>query len=201
MDQHPPEPGPTAKESTTDEAGRGLSAEKALRLAKIAALRQHGINPYPYRFDRTHTLADVRAAHGALPAGAETNERVAVAGRLMLIRHQGKLIFATMHDRSDELQLFVSCDVLGGAFDAFDDLDLGDWVGAEGAVMVTRRGELSIKVDGFELLAKAVRPLPDKWKGLSDVDTRYRQRYVDLIMNEEARRAFEIRRAVIVFFR
>jgi lysyl-tRNA synthetase class 2 len=201
VEQDPPPPGAPADEHDENEAARGLAAEKALRLAKIEMLRRDGINPYPYRFDRTHTLAEVRAAHGQLAPGSETNERVAVAGRLMLIRRQGKLIFATMRDRSGELQLFVPREELGPAFDAFDDLDLGDWVGAAGSVMVTRRGELSVKVDRFELLAKAVRPLPDKWKGLSDVDTRYRQRYVDLIMNEEARRAFEIRRAIISSFR
>ena len=120
----------------------------------------------------------------------------------MLIRRQGKLTFATMRDRTGELQLFVSRAVVGDeAHDAFDRLDLGDWVGVEGTVMVTRRGELSVKVDRFELLAKAIRPLPDKWKGLSDTDTRYRQRYVDLIVNEDARRAFEVRRAVIASFR
>ena len=80
---------------------------------------------------------------------------------------------------------------------AFDALDLGDWVGVEGTVMTTRKGELSVKVERFELLAKAVRPLPDKWKGLTDTDTRYRQRYADLIVNEEARRVFEVRHAVV----
>jgi lysyl-tRNA synthetase class 2 len=188
--------------STGDETAHGLSAEKALRLAKLAELRAQGTNPYPYRFDRTHTAQELRAAHGALSPGTETDERVAVAGRLMLIRRQGKLAFATMRDRTGDLQLFVSRAVVGdAAYDAFDRLDLGDWVGVEGTVMVTRRGELSVKVTRFELLAKAIRPLPEKWKGLTDTDTRYRQRYVDLIVNEEARRVFEIRRAVIASFR
>ena len=87
------------------------------------------------------------------------------------------------------------------AHEEFDRLDLGDWVGAEGTVMVTRKGELSVKVDGFELLAKAVRPLPDKWKGLADTDTRYRQRYTDLIVNDEARQVFEVRHALVTSFR
>ena len=120
----------------------------------------------------------------------------------MLLRRQGKLTFATMRDRSGELQLFASRGVMGEpAHEAFDRLDLGDWVGAEGTVMVTRKGELSVKVDGFELLAKAVRPLPDKWKGLSDTDTRYRQRYTDLIVNDEARQVFEVRHALVTSFR
>jgi lysyl-tRNA synthetase class 2 len=176
--------------------------ETTLRLAKLEALREDGTNPYPYRFDRSDTLGEIRQAHAELPAGTEIDERVAVAGRLVLIRRQGKLTFATLRDRTGELQLFVSRAVLGEeAHDGFDALDLGDWVGVEGTVMVTRKGELSVKVDRFELLAKALRPLPDKWKGLTDVDTRYRQRYTDLVVNEEARRVFEIRHAVVTSFR
>src|SRR5213076_1783339 len=105
-------------------------------------------------------------------------------------------------DRDDQVQLFVSQKVIGDdQLAAFNDLDLGDWVGADGVVMTTNKGELSVRVDRFELLAKALRPLPDKWKGLADVDTRYRQRYVDLIVNDEARRAFRIRHAVIASLR
>ncbi|HEY5155994.1 MAG TPA: lysine--tRNA ligase, partial [Acidimicrobiales bacterium] len=114
--------------------------------------------------------------------------------RVMLKREQGRLTFVTLRDRDDEVQLFVSQGVLGKeAFVAFNDLDLGDWLGVSGTVMTTRKGELSVKVSSSVLLAKALRPLPDKWKGLSEVDTRYRQRYVDLIVNEEARATFVIR--------
>jgi lysyl-tRNA synthetase, class II len=189
-------------QATDVEEATGLAAEKAARLAKLEALREAGTNPYPYRFDRSTTLGELRAAHGDLAPGAETEERVAVAGRLLLIRRQGKLTFATMRDRTGEVQLFVSRAVLGEEHhEAFDALDLGDWVGVEGTVMATRKGELSVKVERFELLAKAVRPLPDKWKGLTDTDTRYRQRYADLIVNEEARRVFEVRHAVVGSFR
>jgi lysyl-tRNA synthetase, class II len=184
------------------EAGSGLIAEQAKRLAKLDQMRRDGTNPYPYRFDRTHTLAEVRAEHGQLAPGTETTAHVTVAGRVMLIREQGKLVFATMRDRSGEIQLFVSKAVVGDHhFAAFADLDLGDWVGVEGTVMTTRKGELSVKVDQFELLSKAVRPLPDKWHGLTDTDTRFRQRYADLIVNEEARRAFHVRHDVIASFR
>jgi lysyl-tRNA synthetase class 2 len=121
---------------------------------------------------------------------------------MMLRREQGKLIFATLVDREDEIQLFVSKAVVGDdAFAAFARFDLGDWLGAEGTVMTTRKGELSIKVERVELLAKAVRPMPDKWHGLTDVDTRFRQRYADLIVNEDARRAFRIRHEIIASFR
>jgi lysyl-tRNA synthetase class 2 len=191
-------PDPTDDQQT----GSGLAAEQAKRLGKLDDLRQAGVEPYPYRFDRSHTLAEVREAHGELEPGTETEARVTVAGRVMLIREQGKLVFATMRDRTGDLQLFVSKAVIGDdRFAAFADLDLGDWIGAEGTIMTTRKGELSVKVDGFELLSKAVRPLPDKWHGLTDTDTRFRQRYADLIVNEDARRAFQVRHEVIGSFR
>jgi lysyl-tRNA synthetase class 2 len=183
-------------------SGSGLAAEQARRLRRVAELREAGVEPYPYRFDRTHTLAQVRELWGTLPAGEETDAEVAIAGRVLLRREQGKLIFATVRDRADEIQLFVSRAVVGDeAFDEIGHLDLGDWVGVHGTVMTTRRGELSIKVRRLELLAKAVRPLPDKWHGLTDPDTRFRQRYADLIVNAEARRAFEIRHEVVASFR
>ncbi len=180
----------------------GLEQEKARRLAAIDSLRQSGTNPYPYRFDRSHSLGDIRSEHGALEAGSETDISVDVAGRIMLKRDQGKLIFATLQDRSGDVQLFVSKAVVGDdAFAAIAELDLGDWVGVTGTVMTTRKGELSIKVSSLVLLSKAVRPLPDKWHGLTDTDTRYRQRYADLIGNEESRRMFAVRHAVIASFR
>ena len=192
----------TPDTSETTDSGSGLTVEKAKRIAKIEQLRADGTNPYPYRFDRSHTLAELRAQYGDLEPGTETEVRVAVAGRVMLLREQGKLIFATMRDRGSEIQLFVSKGVIGDdGFAGFGDLDLGDWVGAEGTVMTTRKGELSVKVDRFELLSKAVRPMPDKWHGLTDTDTRFRQRYADLIVNAEARRTFEIRHELIASFR
>jgi lysyl-tRNA synthetase class 2 len=172
--------------------------ERARRLAKLEALRATGVDPYPVRFDRDHTTAELHDEYGALEAGMETEDVVRVAGRLLLIRRQGKLTFATMRDGTGTVQLFVSRAVIGDEqHTAFDDLDLGDWVGAEGTVMTTKKGELSVKVTGFTLLAKALRPLPDKWHGLADIDTRFRQRYVDLVANDDARRVFEIRFAAI----
>ncbi|MGZ4770322.1 MAG: lysine--tRNA ligase [Ilumatobacteraceae bacterium] len=182
--------------------GSGLAAERTKRLDKVRALRDNGTNPYPYRFDRSHTLEQVRSTYGSFGPGIETDQRVSVAGRMMLRRTQGKLIFATLVDRGDEVQLFVSKSVIGDdGFAAFGELDLGDWLGVEGTVMTTRNGELSVKVDRVELLSKAVRPMPDKWHGLTDTDTRFRQRYADLIVNEETRRAFRIRHEIIASFR
>jgi lysyl-tRNA synthetase class 2 len=167
------------------------------RFAKVEKLRAEGIDPYPVKFDRDHTIGEVRLAHGDLGPGEETDAEVKVAGRLLLLRRQGKLSFATLRDGTGEIQLFVSQAVVGpDGHDAFDDLDLGDWIGVEGTVMTTRKGELSVKVRSFTLLAKALRPLP-KWHGLSDVDTRYRQRYADLVVNEKARQVFAIRFATL----
>ncbi len=191
----------------SEAVGNGASSEpdstnlatfRERRLAEIDALRTNGVNPYPYRFDRTHTLGEIRATHGALEAGTETTDAVSITGRVMLKRNQGKLMFLTVRDRSDDIQLFVSKSVVGdAAFDSISSLDLGDWVGAHGVVMTTRKGELSVKTSNVQLLAKALRPMPDKWHGLSDVDTRFRQRYADLIVNSDARRTFEIRHAII----
>jgi lysyl-tRNA synthetase class 2 len=182
--------------------GSGLAAEKQRRLARVDQIRTRGDQPYPYRFDRSHTLDQVRAAHGALEPGTETDHVVAVAGRIMLKRDTGKLVFATIQDRADRIQLFISKAVVGDdGFADVKELDIGDWVGVHGTVMTTRAGELSVKADRVELLSKAVRPLPDKWHGLSDTDTRFRQRYTDLIVNEAARHNFRIRHEVIASFR
>ena len=110
--------------------GSGLAAEKARRLAQVETLRAEGVTPYPYRFDRTHTVAEVRAGWGHLEPGVETDDAVAVAGRIMLMRDSGKLVFATIRDRSGDIQLFVSKAVVGDdEFAAIKRLDLGDWVG------------------------------------------------------------------------
>jgi lysyl-tRNA synthetase class 2 len=178
--------------------------EFASRLAKLEAMRARGEDPYPVRFDRTHTLGEVRAHwDGKVEDGTTTDDVVRVAGRVLLLRDQGKLVFATVRDGSGTLQLFVSKGEIGDdEFDRFAaDVDRGDWVGATGVVMKTKRGELSVKVSEFALLAKALRPLPEKWHGLTDTDTRYRQRYVDLIANDEARRVFDIRFAVLAAVR
>ena len=189
-------------EATDTVAGSGLAAERARRQAQVDERRRAGREPYPYRFDRTHTVAEVRAGWPDLEPGTETSDAVTVAGRVLLKRDTGKLVFATIAERGAEVQLFISKSVVGDeGFADVKELDRGDWVGVHGTVMTTRAGELSIRVDRLELLAKSLRPLPDKWHGLSDPDTRFRQRYVDLVVNSEARRAFDVRHAVIASFR
>ena len=193
---------PPAPETSATDGGSGLEAERVRRRTQVEDLRESGTEPYPYRFDRTHDLGEIRSLWGGLEPGSETDAEVAVAGRIMLRREQGKLIFASLRDARGELQLFISKAVVGEeTFARARQLDLGDWVGAHGRVMTTRTGELSVKVERLELLAKAIRPLPDKWHGLTDPDTRYRQRYADLIMNAEARRVFHVRHGVIASFR
>ncbi len=192
----------TTADGSTGHAGSGLAPERARRQAQVDALRAAGGEPYPYRFDRTHSLAEVRARWANLSPGKETTDEVSVAGRILLKRDTGKLVFATISERGTELQLFISKAVIGDeGFATVKELDRGDWVGVHGAVMTTRAGELSVKVDRLTLLAKSLRPLPDKWHGLSDPDTRFRQRYVDLVVNADARRAFEVRHEVIASFR
>ncbi len=182
--------------------GSGLAAERARRQGLVDDVRAAGGQPYPYRFDRTHSLAEVRGAWPDLAPGTETTDDVTVAGRILLKRDTGKLVFATILERGAELQLFISKAVIGDeGFAAVKTLDRGDWVGVHGTVMTTRAGELSVKVDRLELLAKSIRPLPDKWHGLADPDTRFRQRYADLIVNADARRVFDVRHAVVASIR
>ncbi len=167
-------------------------------------MRARGEDPYPVRFDRTHSLGQVRTNwDDKIDVGESTDTEVRVAGRVLLKRDQGKLVFATLRDGTGDLQLFVSKGEVGDdAFDRFvSEVDRGDWVGAAGTLMKTKKGELSVKVATFETLAKALRPLPEKWHGLADTDTRYRQRYVDLIANDEARRVFDVRFRAIAAIR
>ncbi|MGI9666264.1 MAG: lysine--tRNA ligase [Acidimicrobiia bacterium] len=153
---------------------------------------------FPYSFARTHTAADLIDTYTDLAPGAETGDAVTVAGRLMNTRNMGKLIFAVLSDVSGTIQLFVDKRTLGDdGFGRFSELDSGDWVGATGEVIATKRGELSVRISSFELLQKSLRPLPDKWHGLKDVEARSRRRYVDLMANEDAR-ATAIARATVI---
>ncbi|MGI8756710.1 MAG: amino acid--tRNA ligase-related protein, partial [Acidimicrobiales bacterium] len=150
----------------------------------------------PYRFEPDATASGLREAYADLEPGTETGDEVTVAGRLMLRRGQGKLVFGQLADSSGRVQLFAPADVTP-RFDEFTRLSLGDWLGVTGEVMTTRRGELSVKVTDWVVLAETRRPFPDKWHGLSDTDTRYRQRYVDLWVTEESRRTLLLRSRLV----
>jgi len=155
-----------------------------------------GPMPVPYRFARSHDAAAVVDAWSSLAPGEESGVTVGVAGRVMLSRPGGKVSFAELRDASGAVQLFALADVTD-RFDDFIKLKLGDWVGATGEVVRTRRGELSVKVAAWELLAEARRNFGDKWHGVSDVETRYRQREVDLWANERSRQLLQLRSDVV----
>ncbi len=174
--------------------GTGIEALMGERRSKRDALRQAGIDPYPSRFDRTATAGALHAEYDNLGPDARTNRAVAVAGRVAAIRGHGGLVFMTLQDDSGAIQLLLAADKLDPASMAVRErADLGDWIGAAGEVITSRRGELSVDVGQLSLLSKALRPPPDKWHGLSDPDTRYRQREVDLLSNPDSRRVFDIR--------
>ncbi len=183
-------------------AGSTFEELVATRRAKVEALRADGVEPYPVRFEPTHRVGDVRERWSHLDPGEETGEVVTVAGRIVAQRGHGKLAFVVLREDGVDLQLFCQQRVLGEeGMAAVDDLDLGDWVGATGEVMVTRKGELSVSPRDVTLLSKALRPLPDKWHGLKDVELRYRQRELDLVVNDETRETFRIRSEVVAAFR
>src|SRR5450755_4418741 len=176
----------------------GMPDQMQVRLAKRDRLRAAGTDPYPVGFPRTATIAEVRERYPALAAGESTGERVGVTGRVMLSRVGGKLCFATIRDGTGEIQVMISLDRVGeralAAWKA--DVDLGDHIGVAGEVIASRRGELSVLADSFAITAKALRPLPEKHAGLSDPESRVRQRYLDLIVNPESRRMAELRGSV-----
>lgn len=150
--------------------------------------------PYPYRFERTATIGALRDRHDELEAGTDTGEKVSIAGRVMTMRQHGKVAFADLMDASGRIQLFAQQDVLGeDGMAGFIQVGVGDIVGVEGEVAMTRRGELSVKVASISVLAPCTRPLPEKWHGMSDVEVRYRQRYLDMIANPVPGRVLEAR--------
>jgi lysyl-tRNA synthetase, class II len=168
------------------------------KLDKMAALRAAGIEPFPYGYHRTHTTREAVAL-------VEQNKenlaalviRVNVAGRIMSKRGMGKTAFMDVRDGSGKIQLFFRINNLGDKYNIVRDIDIGDIVGAQGKLFLTRTGEPTVEVDDFTLLAKAIQPLPEKWHGLVDVEKRYRQRYLDLISNPDVKKTFEIRSKTI----
>ncbi|WP_018654655.1 bifunctional lysylphosphatidylglycerol synthetase/lysine--tRNA ligase LysX [Actinomadura flavalba] len=170
-----------------------------VRREKLDRMRESGVEPYPVNFPRTATIAEIREKHPELEPGTETGDKVGVTGRVMLIRNTGKLCFATIRDGSGDLQIMLSLANVGqDALDAWKrDVDLGDHVGVEGEVITSRRGELSIMADRYAITSKSLRPLPEKHAGLTDPEARVRMRYVDLIVNDEARRMAQIRSATV----
>jgi len=170
----------------------------AARRRKLESLRGAGIEPFPHAFGAVEPVAAVRAAHERLAAGEETNDSHRVAGRLAARRGQGKMAFLDLVDRSGQIQLQARADVLGPErMERLLSLDLGDLIGVDGTALRSRRGELTLRVDGFTVLAKSLRPPPEKHHGLKDVETRFRHRELDLLSSAEARELFITRARVI----
>ncbi|MCL6454579.1 MAG: lysine--tRNA ligase [Alicyclobacillus sp.] len=171
-----------------------------IRLRKLDELRQRGIDPFGHRFEPTAHAGDILAR-----AGDQTKEeleamdwRVRIAGRMMIRRGHGKASFAVLQDVSGQIQIYAKVDVLGqDSYEVFQLLDLGDIIGVEGPVFRTNRGEITVLVERLTVLTKSLRPLPEKWHGLKDVEVRYRQRYLDLMVNPEIRETFIARSKII----
>ena len=174
----------------------------AERRAKLAKLRERG-NAFPNDFRRDALAADILTAYGEKNAEAldAMAVRVKVAGRMRAKRVMGKASFAKLEDSSGAIQVFLQQQALGEVYDDFKGWDVGDVVGAEGALFRTKTGELSVRAERLVLLTKSLRPLPDKWHGIADTELRYRRRYVDLIVNEDSRRVFETRSAIVRYLR
>jgi lysyl-tRNA synthetase class 2 len=173
---------------------------RAVRLQKLEALRELGVDPYPVGFARSDEAAVLDARYAALPAGEESGDTVRVAGRIRAVRNSG--MFIDLHDASGKIQVFSHKDYLSSAGQAaLKLLDIGDLIGVEGQVRRTPRGELTINAVALTVLAKALRPLPEKYHGLADIELRYRQRYVDLIMNPQSRETLRRRSRVVAEMR
>ncbi len=181
------------KEMSVKELEQHLSEQEDIRRAKLAELQNSGNDPFGiYRVERTHTSDQIRQHYESLTA-----EEVVIAGRLMTKRIQGKAGFADLYDRDGKMQLFVKLNNIGeDKLKFFKTLDLGDWLSVRGTPFTTKTGEITLEVKDFDLIAKSIKPLPDKWHGLKDPDLRYRQREVDIITNPKVRDTF-LKRALI----
>lgn len=181
------------------ESTQDINALMQVRREKMQAFREMGVAPFGHRYEVTAYAEPLKEKYAPLAEDEEAAEEVSIAGRLMAIRGHGKASFSTLNDRTGNIQIYFKLDVLGEEKykQQFKRLDIGDIIGVRGRVFKTRRGEVTVRVEDFELLSKSLRPLPEKFHGLKDVDTRYRQRYLDLIVNQEVRDTFRKRTRVI----
>jgi len=183
-----------------------VSEERSLiseRLRKLAELEAVGVDPYPARFGVTHLAADLHREYAGLSEEGDAGApQVSIAGRLMSVRGHGKATFAHLQDGSGRIQIYIVRDTVGPeAYDLCKKLDVGDYLGVEGQLFRTRTGELTVRAGTVQLLSKSLRPLPEKWHGLTDVETRFRQRYLDLIVNRQVADAFRTRSRLITEIR
>jgi lysyl-tRNA synthetase class 2 len=173
-----------------------LEGELVLRrLQKLDDWKRQGVEPYALRYQRRDTTSEIRDHFiSSLADGEQSDYSASLAGRIMALRRHGKASFADLQDREGRLQIMASLDGLGReSYANFQELDIGDWIGVEGKVFKSRRGELTVRAESFQLLSKSLRPLPEKWHGLKDVELRYRQRYLDLMVNPETREILKAR--------
>ena len=171
-----------------------------IRLEKLERLRAKGIDPYPRTYDRTHTTREAVEHFESAEVSGEGEaemEEVSVGGRITAMRGMGRVTFCDLMDGSGKMQAMLRSNVLGDDYDTLRDLDIGDWIGVSGPVMRTRTGEVTVQANRFTVLCKSLRSLPDKWHGLTDTEARYRQRYLDLISNPEARRIAILRSRMV----
>ncbi|MEX2503143.1 MAG: lysine--tRNA ligase [Trueperaceae bacterium] len=182
-------------------AQSSLEEQRNQRIRNLASWAERGFEPYPYGYRATHAAADLHAAHADGVAGDRwDDERVTVAGRAMTVRRMGKVTFATLQDASGRIQAYFQRDALS-AYAALKKVDLGDWIEVSGVPFVTKTGELTVEADEFRPLVKSLRPLPDKFHGLADKERRYRQRYLDLMVDPEVKRAFATRSRMVSLIR
>ncbi|MDD3842322.1 MAG: OB-fold nucleic acid binding domain-containing protein, partial [Candidatus Izemoplasmatales bacterium] len=183
-----------------------LSEQEIIRREKATELSAKGIDPYGQRFDRTHNTETFKAQYGSLhPEDLDSIESlpiIKIAGRIMTKRSKGKAGFAHIQDQYGQVQIYVKFDNVGEeAYGLFDKGDIGDIIGVAGTPMITHTGELSIRVNQYTHLVKALRPLPEKFHGLTDIEERYRRRYVDLIMNDDSKTTLILRSKIIASMR
>ncbi|XP_074303714.1 lysine--tRNA ligase, chloroplastic/mitochondrial-like isoform X2 [Silene latifolia] len=183
------------RQSSTSTSTSDREAVRSIRIEKVEELRSQGIEPYAYKWDRTHTATELQSLYQELLPGHESPEQVSVSGRILARRAFGKLAFMTLRDHSGTIQLYFEKDFLQSpSFDLLKSLvDVGDFLGASGSLKRTDKGELSVRVSSFAILTKSLLPLPDKYHGLTDLDKRYRQRYVDMIANPQVAAVFRNR--------
>ena len=177
-----------------------INDQRLQRKEKLQALRDRGISPYGTRYDVTHTVQHVLASYGTKAKEELEDHHIPckIAGRIVAIRRFGKAGFASLQDGGDRLQVYLKKDLVGDqSYQVCQELDLGDWIGVEGRLFRTKTDELTVEVQSLTFLAKGLRPLPEKWHGLTDIETRYRQRYVDLIANPSVHRIFYMRSRII----
>ena len=190
--------------------GSNLDEIRATRIEKVAQIKELGLNPYAYKWESSHHAAELQEKYVDMPAGEEVEDEVAIAGRIVARRVFGKLAFFELQDETGKIQLYLEkkrinntmSEDLVGAFNHLKKLsDTGDILGVKGTVKRTEKGELSVYVSKFQILTKSLLPLPDKWHGLTDTEKRYRQRYVDLIVNPQVRQTFRIRAKITAAIR